>query len=471
MMQGNRIKDVLKVLSSNGMLMLSGFVISFLLPIKLPVEDFGYWQFYFFYSGFVGLFMFGFSDGIHLKYAGYNYESLDKKLFRTYFRVVLFLSILMCGVFILFVSVIIDNPDRMFTLLFISLNIIVFNVNGFFTHINQITSRFKYYSWGLTLDRIVFVLTIIPMFFLPFESYKHYIIVNIVSRLVVLFYNLLTSKDIIFGQSLDFKECLKHLADNFKVGIFLTLSAILSMFLVSFTRIIVDKYMGISAFGLYSFANSILSMAIQVVIAISTVLYPILRKTDKEKYGTFIQLSNQSILVLGSVMLCSYFPVGFLIQNYLPKYSPILEYLFCLFPLMIYQCKDQMVILTFYKALRLEKIMLINSAIGLTLNFAITMLAFKVFGNILSIAASSVMCYAIWCYYTEWYLIKKSNWSYSIGLGTADLLIILGFIISTQQSNLVIGCALYILILLVIGIIYRKYLTKWFSAVLTIIRV
>lgn len=467
-MQANRIGDYLKVMTSNGMLLISGLIIAFLLPVKLSVEEYGYWQFYFFYSGFVGFFMFGFSDGIHLKYVGENYKYLDKKLFRLYFRAVVLITVIVLILVTLWVLLFVDHPDRVYTLLFISLNIVIININGFFTHVNQITSRFGFYSWGITLDRIVFVFSIVPMFFLPFDSYKHYIIVNIISRLVVVLYNLITSKDLVFGKTLRWKEGFQNILDNFKVGIFLTISAVLSMVLISYTRILVDKFMGISEFGLYSFANSILSIAIQIVIAVATVLYPLLKNTDQSKYESFIALFNQSILIIGALMLSVYFPVEFLIEKYLVKYLPILDYLYFLFPMMLYQCKNNIVILTFYKVLRSEKILLINTAVGLIVNIIVTIISFQIFGTVLSIVAASVTGYALWCYYAEWYLLKKYQWS-STNI-TADFLVIVGFTLSTQIQHLLMGLLVYLLILVVIGSIYRKSLQIWLYNVKSIIR-
>ncbi|MGM7702961.1 lipopolysaccharide biosynthesis protein [Pseudalkalibacillus sp. Hm43] len=464
MLNKRSTKDFIRVLFSNGLGLLLGMVITFLLPIKLSVEEYGYWQLYFFYSGYVGLFMIGFADGIHLRYAGIDYNALDKGLFRTYFRIVLFLSMIMAFFLISFIAITIDDPDRAFVLVFVCLNIILFNINGFFIHVNQISSRFNYYSWATVLNRLIFAVSIIPMFFMPITNYKIYIIVNVISRVLVVFYSISTSKDIVFGRATPIGECISQSIENIRTGLPLTISAILSMFLLSYTRIVVDKYMGIEEFGLYSFAISILSIILQVVMAVSAVLYPLLRKIDSEKYQSLNIMLNQFVIILGALFLCTYFPANIIIGLYLPKFSPILDYLYCLYPIMIYQAKSNIVLTTFYKTLRLEKWLLVNNLLGLIFCVSVTILSYKVFENIISIVVSWVICYVIWIYYSEWIIKKKCNWSFSNRF--LDIVIIFGFLLTTQIPNLYIGLLIYILYLIILGVIYRKLLSHMVKKIL-----
>ncbi|WP_225986724.1 oligosaccharide flippase family protein [Bacillus cereus] len=462
------MKDFGRVLVSNGIILLLGFLITFLLPLKLTIEDFGYWQLYFFYSGFVGLFMFGFLDGIHLKYAGVTYSSIDKSEFRLYFRCTCCLSLIMFIIMSFFIIVYIKDYDRMFVLFFINLNIIIFNINGFFTHINQVTSRFKYYSWGIILDRIIFVILIIPMLFMSLDSYKYYLIINVISRVAVVIYNISISRELVFGESMKLMGNYNQIIDLIKCGIPLTISAILSMLLISFPRLIVDNFFGIEEFGMFSFANSMLSIAVQLVIAVSTVLYPLLRKMEKDNYEIVNNLLNSSVWIFGSIMLCAYFPIVFFLKNYLPKYVPILEYLYFLFPMMIYQCKNNIVITTFYKVLRLEKVMLINNVGGLLVNLLVTICSYYMFESILSIIVASVVCFAAWNYYVDWYLKKKSKWNFKKKY--YEPFIILAFLMSTQIENWVTGLFVYLVLLLCVVMVFKASFLEWYDIVISILR-
>lgn len=405
--------------------------------------------------------MFGMSDGIHLKYAGMEYFALDKKKFRSYFRFTCIHSFSMFVLFSSLILVFIDDSNRAFALVFIGLNIFLFNINGFFIHVNQVTSRFKFYSWGIVLDRIIFVISIIPLLFLTFDSYKYYIVLNVISRVVVFLYHVYTARDMVIGETYPIKEYYSDIIKLMAIGLPLTVSSILSMFLISFPRLLIDKFYGIEIFAAFSFANSMLSMAIQIVIAVSTVLYPLLKKVEIENYKKINDALNSSVWIFGSLMLGMYFPIVYLLKTYMPKYESILDYLFVLFPMMIYQCKNNVILTTFYKALRLEKKLLLFNFVGLIVNFSITIIFYSIFNSIFSIVITSVICFAVWTYVAECYLNSKYNWGNPPFY--IDFLIIVSFLYAIQLSNWIIGLIVYFTLLLFISIIFNKTIKEWYS--------
>lgn len=52
-----------------------------IVPKFLSVEDYGLWQLFLFYYSYVGFLAFGLEDGIYLRFAGYDLQRLDLKLF------------------------------------------------------------------------------------------------------------------------------------------------------------------------------------------------------------------------------------------------------------------------------------------------------------------------------------------------------------------------------------------------------
>lgn len=458
-----KFSDVLRVLSFNGFGLILGLIISIILPIKLSVHDYSYWQIYYYYSSYIGIFMLGFSDGIHLKYAGMDYNSFDKKLFRTFFKFVLILSFIGLTVFIVIITFFVNDSDRMFALFMVGINIILFNANGFFLHVNQISGRFKFYTWGLLLDRLLFVVFIVISFISNVPNFKFYIIVNVIARLMTLIYSVRNARDLVFGDRYSFSDVSSEIIDNIRVGIFLTASSVVSMLIIGYPRILIDRMFGIKEFGMYSFANSILSIAIQVVIAGSTVLYPMLKRISPTQYENINRILNDFIIVFGSVMLAIYFPVYFFINLYLTKYIPVLEYLYLLFPIMIYQSKNNIIVSTFYKAMRLERKMLLNNIIGLLFSAIVTLFVYTHSGTVVSIVASSVVCYIIWNRFNEIYLLKAGKWTKNNRF--FELLIIISFIISSQIKNVTIGFLIYTALTIIIWIFYRDIISRLIKTV------
>ena len=67
-------KNLLKKISYLSVSQILSLLVSVSLVIILPkfisVEDYGYWQLFILYSGYVGLFHFGYSDGLYIKLGG-----------------------------------------------------------------------------------------------------------------------------------------------------------------------------------------------------------------------------------------------------------------------------------------------------------------------------------------------------------------------------------------------------------------
>ena len=78
--------DILRVVVSNLLSLISGVLVAFLLPKIIGLSDYGYYKTFTLYATYVGLFHFGIEDGIYLIYGGKDYEELNKIDFRFYTR-------------------------------------------------------------------------------------------------------------------------------------------------------------------------------------------------------------------------------------------------------------------------------------------------------------------------------------------------------------------------------------------------
>ena len=65
---------------AQGISLFLSVLMSLIVPKFLTVRDFGYWQLFIFYFGYVGFFHFGLNDGVYLKYGGKSYDEMDKPL-------------------------------------------------------------------------------------------------------------------------------------------------------------------------------------------------------------------------------------------------------------------------------------------------------------------------------------------------------------------------------------------------------
>lgn len=153
----SKIKGIARVSTANLISLGVSLITSFVLPYFISVEDYGYWQLFILYAGYVGFFSFGFNDGVHLNYATCSYNNDTAKKFHSFKTLLLAMSGVETLGLILFLTFAIGPVyGKYYTLLFAALNIIPVLVNGLFTYMNQATMRFKQYAIGNTLDKLIF---------------------------------------------------------------------------------------------------------------------------------------------------------------------------------------------------------------------------------------------------------------------------------------------------------------------------
>ena len=73
-----RYAPFLYSLGTNALSFLISALTTFVVPKLLGATNYGYWQLYLFYVSYIGIFHFGWNDGIYLRYGGSNYNDLDK---------------------------------------------------------------------------------------------------------------------------------------------------------------------------------------------------------------------------------------------------------------------------------------------------------------------------------------------------------------------------------------------------------
>ena len=61
-------------------------ILNLIVPKYVSVVQYSYWQTYLLYISYVGILHFGLLDGLVLRYSQYDYDELNKPLFRSQFQ-------------------------------------------------------------------------------------------------------------------------------------------------------------------------------------------------------------------------------------------------------------------------------------------------------------------------------------------------------------------------------------------------
>jgi O-antigen/teichoic acid export membrane protein len=462
------VQNVSYSIFAQGIAFVLSIVLGFILPKTMGIVNFGYWQVYLFYTGYIMLFCLGFNDGLYLRYGCFDFNDLPLKRLRG--AMILFIGIILIITLILFaLSFIEQDPNKIFCFCATSLNLLILGINGTLLTILQFTNQIKLNSILTIANKVIFLFAIIGLLFMKWVDFRIIICADIFTKLIILIVNMYKFRQLFIGQSEGFYSGLEEYFMDVQVGIRLMLSNIVGSLLVGIGRFIVERFMSLESYSAYSLATSITSFSLVFIASSSLAFYPFLRRIAKEKLPDYYPVINKLLCVSLFLILAGYYPLYFIIKHYFPAYSESLEYLYLLFVVVVSQGKMLFMINTYYKALREEKAMLIANLSGIVVALIIIIPAFYLTRSIMAIVWGTTVTLVWRCYASEIYLKQKMGIS-KHGDMVIELLMIVFFIICVIFCNLTIGLILYLGA--VLGYIFINrimldiYLRKIFSVVI-----
>lgn len=461
-----KIKGIARISLANLLSLFVSLLTSFLLPLFISVEDYGYWQLFVLYAGYVGFFAFGFNDGIHLNYATYSYNEKTAAKFKTFKSILLVMSVVETIVLIVFLTFVLGpHYGKYWTSVFAILNIIPVLVNGMFTYMNQATMRFKQYAWGNMIDKIVFTISMVLMIAVGCKSYLYYVAAYTISRYLVIVYHFFSSRMVFTKKGESLSQLKPEIVKNFTSGFMLMIATLLNSSIIVGSRLLIENQFGIVEFGAYSFANHTLVIASQFISAIASVFYPIMKRCGDEELPKAYQVFDETSTILSTILLASYYLAAIAIYLIYKQYSMVLGYFCFVYPLFIYQCKSNLLIINAYKVKNKPMWLVIRNLMGIGIHLAFAYVAYWVFGTVHSIAVSVLISYCIWYYLSQVMICREFKWKIEISMFydlfiTAIFIVIdigLESILSTSYMiTICTECLVYIIVVLIIAVIMRK---------------
>lgn len=398
------LKNTSFVFGAQFLVLLISIARALILPKIFPLESFGYWSVYWFYTSYVGLFCLGFNDGIYLKFGEYNYRELPHKLIRSSVRLFTWILCFFTFICILLIVVFTSDLDIAFALLFVSLNILVMGLTGVFIYVFQITNQFKRYSIFSVIDKVLVLLTILYMFVVNNENFRVIVFVDFLSKLLVLSAMIWKARELYFGSTTPFCESFRFMTSNMSIGIKLMVANLMGMLLVGAGKFIVQLCGNIEDFAIYSFGMSITGLVLTSVTAFSLVLYPMIKRISPDKYYSLFQSLNIFTRSFGLPAIMVYFPAYWFITVFYPKYDSVLPFLNFLFAIVFLQCKISILNNTYYKVLRKEKPMLVANINCILIFIVLATIFYGIYREIWLIAGCTFVAMLIRCYASEVYL-------------------------------------------------------------------
>lgn len=451
----NFIKNFSYAFISNLMSMIVSVLVILVIPKLIGIKEYGYWQLYLFYSSYVGFLHLGWNDGIYLRYGGKEYKELNKGLFFSQFYMLVIFQVAISIIIFCISDIFIIDIKRIFVLKMTAVCMIIVNVRYMLLYILQITNRIKEYARITMIDRILYCFLIIFFLLVGIREFKLMILADLIGKFISLLYSMYYCSDIVFGRISTFYFSFRETIQNISVGIKLMFANIASRLIIGIVRFGIERIWDVSTFGKVSLTLSISNFMMLFINAVGIIMFPVLRRTDKKKLSNIYITMRDFLMVILLGVLILYYPFKIVLSLWLPKYADSLTYMALVFPMCVFEGKMSLLINTYLKTLRKEKLMLKINLISLGLSVFITFITTVLFKNLNLAVASIVIILAFRCALAEIFLSKILGISLYKDVGL-ELTMTLIFILTGWFINSLFAILIYVLAYIMYLFIKRK---------------
>ena len=422
--------------------LLVSFVANFFIPKFIDKSQYSFWQMFMLYQSYVGIMHFGLLDGLILRYSQYDFEELDKGRLRSQFELLIAftgaMALVMSGVVLLSTS----GVYRI-VFVFVAISIVTKNFFTYSSYTFQITNRVNKYASLVILQRGIYGIVIVVLLALGVKDFYWFCIAeflgDILSSLIMSFFN----RGMYLGKGLGLKESFKELKENISAGGLLLLANWSFIFIVSSARMVVQWKFGETVFADVSFAFSVSNLFLTFATAISVVLFPSLKRVEKERLHSIYGSLRNSLSIVLCAVLALYFPGCKLLAWWLPNYESSLPYLGIMLPLIVFSSKVSLLTNSYLKVYRKEKAMAIINLSSIALSLAISLIGAYLFQNLTVILIGVVAVLALNSLCAE-LVVNKLVGSKNIVAIISELVVACGFIIFALLLPLWWGFVAYI---------------------------
>lgn len=330
--------------------------LTFFVPKFIETYDYGLWQLYVFYFGYIGFFHLGWVDGLYLNLLGKKYNELNKNSLRNEAIVYFIFQLLVSIIFVLF-SFCINDIDKAIIIRLLAITLLVTNFRFFFVYILQACGKVKEYSNIQLVERILIVAFFIIFVYIN-KSFVSIILADIFSKTVSLFLGLYYCNDILICKFISFKNVLHNAVTNIKDGSKLMIANIASMLTTGIIKYAIEREYGVVEFGKVALSLTFSNLCVSILNSMGIVFIPLIKSKNDDISKKIYDNLHLIINLLTFFAMIFYYPIKIIASNFLPKYQESFTYLSLTFPIMYFCCLQALLLTTYIKALRQEKDMM-----------------------------------------------------------------------------------------------------------------
>lgn len=461
-------KDMISVLFSQTFSIFVSFILGFIVPKFIDEYQYAYWQTFILYYGYVAIANFGMLDGFILRYSQYDYDELNKKVTRSFFRILMLWISFIAIIMVTFTINSFDDEYRSVGLL-VSIGIIVKHFWAYNSNIFQITNRMHLYARLTFFQRFVYIGIVIALIFFGVNNFVYYCLAELSGEFVAAVLSIKYNQGLFLGKGISFRDNLKEIKLDISGGILLLIANLAANFIVGGAKMIIQLRWDVLVFGKVSFSFSLTNVFLSFITAISVVLFPSLKRMNTTKLPVLYYKIRTLLSLILFFFLIFYFPLCWILQNWLPQYNDSLLYLGILLPLIVYTAIVTLLTNNYLKAYRKEKDMLIINFFTVFVSLVIFMLSSYLLNSLDFILYGVIFSVILRSFLSEYKVIRiiKGNISKFF---LEEILLTIVFIISVQFENLLYGCILYFIAFIFYFIINKRKIFYTLKNIITLIK-
>jgi len=313
-------KNLLKVFTANFIALIVGIVNGFFLPAFLSIDQYAYLKTFTLYISYVGIFHFGFLDGLYLKYGGKYKDNLDRKELKYEHNFFILFQLM-----VTFLFLILAYLRKDLIMLAFALSIVPINMQTYFSFLYQSLGEMGTFAKIKTAYPItILCLNLSFIFLLKIDHYLPFVLAILIAHYLV--YSIF---EISYNKDFKINGIKKiQLKPLFLSGFFIMMGNLSNMFFYSIDRWYVKFLLPLENFSYYSFAVSMMGIILMMINSISMTFYPNFSRGYEVEQIKKIKIY---LIIIGAISSIGYFILSLIVTNFIGNYVPSLQVISILF--------------------------------------------------------------------------------------------------------------------------------------------
>lgn len=421
------------IIRGDAVVLMTAAVLVLVLPKIVSIEDYGYWQYYLLLASYIHIVGLGWSEGISLRYSGRRFADIELDTLRDQLSTFAILLSIVAALMLLGASFFEDDSTRSVIQL-LALSLPITNLRYFLLYTLQATQRMRESSYVVMIDRILFLLFAAVAVTLNNRTFVWLILASVAARTVSLlsaiYYTACTERSHLLARPFS-KSAVKEMRESVAGGYKVLLAGLAGLSVIGIARFAVEDRWGIETFASFSFSLALINLFLVFVNSVGIASFPHLRRLHSHMLSTALSRGRSYLSLASAVFLTTFFPMAIVISAWLPTYSDAPSMLALVFPLIVFEARQSVLLTPLLKTLRLESLLLAINTSAFVLSLFATFMASYVIESLPATLLMVVVVSGARAFASDRVLARHLRTESGVRVWAEDVLIVVTFLVAT----------------------------------------